>query len=193
MFFGNAVPSACNELSDGYHYIQPLTESQLKEISDSDSDSVSAPPIKVMCSNGYTIINPKSDPNVLNYFSSYHDYHVSFSGPSLDDHVNWGEWWLPALNDDRMNRDTSNGEDDNENNEDSNKENENNRDDRRLLAIDTNAEGKDGSDDPWYNTEILDTITKWSVSEDCNSCLNEDELDYGTATAYYMTGDTYGL
>lgn len=186
------VPSACNELSDGYHYIQPLTESELLSTSDTTSTSLSAPPIKVMCSNGYTIVNPKLDPNVINYFSSYHDYHASFSGPSLDDHVSWGDWWLPAKADTAASGEVT-------------PEVQPGRfvsvgGNRRLLGKKLHPLSESDridkqipTDDPWYNQEVLDTVTKWSLSEDCNSCLDEEALDYGTATAYYMTGDNYGV
>ena len=120
-------------MEDGEHYLQPLSNSEYKELKGADAV---APVVKAKCADGYTIINPKKDSNWESMFSTFHTYHVTYSGPDLNDHVTWEEWFLPSTLDDDM---------------------------------------------------------TFSVSEDCSTCLDTDDLDYGDQTVYYMTGDSYGM
>lgn len=66
----NLVPSSCKDLEDGVHYVQPLSEEQLQSLATDDTRT--APPVKVRCANGYTIIDPSYDSNIEEYFSSFH-------------------------------------------------------------------------------------------------------------------------
>jgi len=127
------LPSACNDLSNGDHYLQPLSQEEYESLT-GDSSSKS-PVVLATCYNGYTIVNPKQDSNFEKLFSSYHTYHSTYAGPNLNDHVTWQEWLLPSR---------------------------------------------------------LDEDMIFSVSEDCQTCLSYDDLEYGDDTVYYMTGDSYG-
>ena len=53
----DTLPSACNDLEDGYHWIRPLV--------DSDDEY---PNIYVYCHNGYVIINP----SLFDFFNYHH-------------------------------------------------------------------------------------------------------------------------
>lgn len=136
------LPSACNLLSNGWHYILPFNQETMQKLTSNKIQN--AVPIYVYCYNGYTIINLNEDQNIGQYFSSTHAYLESASGPDLNDHVSWEQWWLPSLN----------------------------------IMLDNNNEMKPNK-----------TIS-WSVTEtDCTKCLSENDLEYGSQTAYYMTPD----
>ena len=51
------LPSACNDLEDGYHWIRPLVD---------DNDEY--PNIYALCDNGYTIL----DPSLFDFFNFHH-------------------------------------------------------------------------------------------------------------------------
>mmetsp|Transcript_39963 Transcript_39963/g.63972 ORF Transcript_39963/g.63972 Transcript_39963/m.63972 type:complete len:993 (+) Transcript_39963:182-3160(+) len=87
------LPSACNDLEDGYHWIRPLVDA---------NDEY--PNIYVLCNNGYTILDPSLF-DFFNYhhvkalFTSYSDVTDFVASSSLNDHVTWREWFLPADDD----------------------------------------------------------------------------------------------
>lgn len=97
------LPSSCLSLSDGEHYVQPLTTAELQK--QTGDDTAVAHPIRVLCDDGYMILDPSLDKNVEIYFSSFHSYHYAFAGPDLDDHVTWKEWFLPSRYDSSINVD----------------------------------------------------------------------------------------
>ena len=62
------LPSACNDLEDGYHWIRPLVDK---------NDEY--PNIYVYCNNGYTILNPSlfdffNYHHIKSLFTSYSEY-----------------------------------------------------------------------------------------------------------------------
>lgn len=65
------LPSACNDLPDGFHWIRPLV----------DSDD-QYPNIYVKCHNGYTMLNPS-----LFDFFSYHHIKALFTSYSEYVHI----------------------------------------------------------------------------------------------------------
>ena len=81
------IHSSCNDIDrDGLYYIKPTKEGKV---------------IPVLCSNGYTMINPAFD----NTLSSYPSYLTSYTYgrsstdwiiPSLDDTSNFKQWWTPS-------------------------------------------------------------------------------------------------
>mmetsp|Transcript_26979 Transcript_26979/g.44251 ORF Transcript_26979/g.44251 Transcript_26979/m.44251 type:complete len:991 (-) Transcript_26979:547-3519(-) len=86
------LPTACNDLDDGYHWIRPL---------DTSDDYVN---IYVYCNNGYTVLNPSLF-DILNHhhpkalFTSYSDVTDFVGSGTLNDHVTWREWFIPADDD----------------------------------------------------------------------------------------------
>jgi len=84
-----SLPTACNELEDGYHWIRPM------------ADSEEHPNIYVKCVEGYTMLDP-SLMDFFNYhhikslFSTYNDVTDFVASAGLNDHVTWTEWYLPA-------------------------------------------------------------------------------------------------
>jgi len=140
------LPSSCNLLEDGYHYIQPFDNDVMYDLTkDSDimEERTEALPIYVYCNNGYTILNVNIDEHIKQYFSTYYDYLQSAAGPDLNDHTSWEQWYLPS-----------------------------------RYAIGQNEETKSEFSFSWSVTD-----------EDCTKCLSEDELEYGSNTATYMTPD----
>eukprot|EP01083_Nonionella_stella_P227713 807688_1 len=93
-----ALHSSCFDLEDGTHYLQILTNDELSVLSPSEQDYyLTAPIIHAKCNSGYTIIDPSFDNSWITYFSSFYEYKSDISGPDLDDHVTWNEWFLPSL------------------------------------------------------------------------------------------------
>jgi len=80
------LPTACNDLEDGYHWIRPSAE---------------LPNVYVLCDAGYTMLDPSLF-DIANYhhikalFTSYSDITDFVASSSLNDHVTWAEWLLPA-------------------------------------------------------------------------------------------------
>jgi len=83
------LPTACNDLEDGYHWIRPL------------ADSEEHTNIYVKCVDGFTMLDP-SLMDFFNYhhikslFTTYNDVTDFVASSSLNDHVTWTEWFLPA-------------------------------------------------------------------------------------------------
>eukprot|EP01083_Nonionella_stella_P216978 779289_1 len=76
--------SSCNSLVDGLQYIKPLQTGKV---------------IPVICSNGYTMIDPSLHLDSITSYLSSSDYSRRSStilSSELNDFVNWSEWWLPA-------------------------------------------------------------------------------------------------
>lgn len=98
------LPSSCQGLVDGKHEIQPLSLENYKKLKAEstnllygyDDNTLDAPVIEAKCNNGWTIIDPKNDPNFLSYFSSVHQYAKQYYNPDLNDHQNWQKWYLPT-------------------------------------------------------------------------------------------------
>jgi len=89
------LPTACNDLEDGYHWIRPI------------ADGEEYPNIYVKCVDGYTMLDP-SLMDFFNYhhikalFTTYNDVTDFVASSSLNDHVTWEQWYLPAANDPDM-------------------------------------------------------------------------------------------
>eukprot|EP01084_Bolivina_argentea_P098202 176497_1 len=84
------LPTACNDLEDGYHWIRPLADSENKY-----------PAIYVKCDAGYTLLDPSlfdffNHHHIKALFTSYSDVTDNVASSSLNDHVTWREWFLPA-------------------------------------------------------------------------------------------------
>eukprot|EP00486_Rosalina_sp_Unknown_P004769 CAMPEP_0201570246 /NCGR_PEP_ID=MMETSP0190_2-20130828/12401_1 /ASSEMBLY_ACC=CAM_ASM_000263 /TAXON_ID=37353 /ORGANISM="Rosalina sp." /LENGTH=816 /DNA_ID=CAMNT_0047993567 /DNA_START=127 /DNA_END=2574 /DNA_ORIENTATION=- len=89
----DTLPSGCEDLEDGFHWIRPLVDS---------NDEY--PNIYVRCNNGYTILNPSlfdffNYHHIKSLFTSYSDVTDFVASSSLNDHVTWREWYLPADDD----------------------------------------------------------------------------------------------
>jgi len=83
------LPTACNDLEDGYHWIRPMFSSD------------DFPNIYVKCVDGYTLLDPslmalENHHHIKGIFSSYSDITDFMASASLNDHVTWREWLLPA-------------------------------------------------------------------------------------------------
>jgi len=76
------LPSSCLGQDDGYTWLKPLAGADY-------------PIISQKCSNEHMIIDVSYDPNVKEYLSSWDTWHYAIGGPSLMDHPNWEEWYLP--------------------------------------------------------------------------------------------------
>ena len=51
------------------------------------------PPVKLKCSNGYTILDYNRDNNLQDYFTSWAMWHYAAAGPLNGDTVNWRSWY----------------------------------------------------------------------------------------------------
>ena len=76
----------CVGKPDGEYWLQ---------LSDESSDYV---PVHIECSNGFMIIDVSKDNSLVDYFSSFEDWHYQMSGPSTTNPVTWEEWFLPLQN-----------------------------------------------------------------------------------------------
>ena len=80
---GDSVPSSCEGLEDGQHFIMPSED--VGEI------------IHVNCYDGWTILNPAMDMDTLPmYFTSWLEYTEKVAGPSFDDFATWRDWLYQA-------------------------------------------------------------------------------------------------
>jgi len=83
------LPSACNDLENGYHWIRPLSTDEVY------------PNIYVKCVDGYTMLDPSlmdffNAHHIKSLFTTYNDVTDFVASSSLNDHVTWTEWFLPA-------------------------------------------------------------------------------------------------
>jgi len=83
------LPSACNDLENGYHWIRPLSTDEVY------------PNIYVKCVDGYTMLDPSlmdffNAHHIKSLFTTYSDVTDFVASSSLNDHVTWTEWFLPA-------------------------------------------------------------------------------------------------
>jgi len=83
------LPSACNDLENGYHWIRPLSTDE------------AYPNIYVKCVDGYTMLDPSlmdffNAHHIKSLFTTYSDVTDFVASSSLNDHVTWTEWFLPA-------------------------------------------------------------------------------------------------
>lgn len=88
-----SLPTACNNLEDGYHWIRP--------IAGINENGIEYPNIYVFCNDGWTIIDPslvdstnKQHPKY--YFTTYADTTEVVASSSINEHVTWNEWWKPS-------------------------------------------------------------------------------------------------
>jgi len=83
------LPTACNDLDDGYHWIRPM------------GDSEEHTNIYVKCVDGFTMLDPSlmdfyNYHHIKSLFTTYNDVTDFVASASLNDHVTWTEWFLPA-------------------------------------------------------------------------------------------------
>ena len=88
-----SLPSACNHLEDGYHWIRPIAG-----LSDAGTEY---PNMYAYCNDGWTIIDPSlvdrtNIQHPKHYFTSYNDATEVVASSSINEHVTWSEWWVPG-------------------------------------------------------------------------------------------------